>query len=109
MSDDKETASGQPPEEPDNVRAPSPIDPVTGQHKDYWVLTIEQRNRGFIRPLRRKYEHDTCKTTTIMSIGIAETYACKPTFYASTFCYECSAHFPVAEFTWCGSQERVGT
>lgn len=37
--------------------APQPIDPQTGQHKAYWVLSEEERAGGFIRPLRFKYIH----------------------------------------------------
>ena len=37
--------------------APEPIDPATGQHGSYWVLTEEERAKGFIRPVRRSYVH----------------------------------------------------
>jgi hypothetical protein len=47
-----------------------------------------------------------------MSRPLAETYARKPDFYSGTFCLACRAHFPVGaegEFTWDGSDEKVGT
>lgn len=37
--------------------APEPIDPETGQHGAYWVLTEEERAKGFVRPVRRSYIH----------------------------------------------------
>lgn len=37
--------------------APKPIDPVTGQHGAYWVLSEEERKKGFIRPVRHSYKH----------------------------------------------------
>jgi hypothetical protein len=39
------------------VGAPQPIDPATGQHKDYYILCDEERAKGFIRPVRRSYIH----------------------------------------------------
>ncbi len=53
-----------------------------------------------------------CGTVTTMGIAIAETYARDPGFYSSTFCCYCGAHFPVGaegEFSWAGTNERVGT
>lgn len=37
--------------------APQPVDPATGQHKAYWVLTEDERRKGFVRPVRRSYVH----------------------------------------------------
>jgi hypothetical protein len=37
--------------------APGPIDPQTGQHTSYWVLTEEERAKGFVAPVRRSYVH----------------------------------------------------
>jgi hypothetical protein len=56
-----------------------------------------------------------CNTTTTMGDAIAETYACDPTYYGSTFCVSCGRHFPVGpesqggQFKWTGSDEYVGT
>ena len=89
--------------------APAPIDPATGQHKDYWVLSEDEIAKGFVRPVRHTYYHETCGTTTTMSDPLARTYARDPTFYGSTFCCNCRAHCPVSEFTWQGTNEVVGS
>lgn len=54
----KVTLSGKP-ADPDHIHkgAPQPIDPETGMHKDYWVLSAEERSKGFVRPVRRSYRH----------------------------------------------------
>ncbi len=84
-----------------------------GQQKGYVVLTPEERARGFVRPVRKKYVHLTCGTVTVMSQAIAETYARKPDFYGATFCVACGKHFPVGragEFVWDEDQtQKVGT
>lgn len=88
------------------------IDPVTGQQKGYVVLSAEERAKGFVRPVRRSYIHDKCGQETRMGVELAETYARDPTFYSGTFCATCRAHFPVGaagEFTWAGTDEKVGT
>lgn len=51
------TVSGRAPEDPAVPGAPAPIDPVTGQHKDHYVLPEEERAKGYIRPLRFSYTH----------------------------------------------------
>lgn len=79
-----------------------------GQHASYWVLSSAEREKGFIRPLRNKYVHDTCGALTQMGNALSETYARQPDFYGSTFCVGCKNHFPVAEFMWDGSDDRVG-
>lgn len=90
--------------DPDYVGgAPQPIDPKTGQHKDYWVLAPEERAKGFVRPIRTSYKHEKCGTLTSMGDAIAETYARDPKFYGSTFCSHCMTHYPVGqngEFVW---------
>lgn len=57
MNDNKVTLSGNTPEDPNCIGAPAPIDPQTGMHKDYWILSDEERAKGFIRPVRTKYIH----------------------------------------------------
>ena len=89
--------------------APDVIDPATGMHKDYWVLSEAERRRGFVRPVRDTYTHTTCGTNTSMHIAIAETYARDPNFYGSTFCAHCGTHFPVAQFRWKHTDVPVGT
>ena len=88
------------------------IDAVTGLQRDYVVLSKEEREKGFVRPVRRSYIHQKCGAVTKMGTAIAETYARDPNFYGSTFCASCRGHFPVGdggEFIWDGTSEKVGT
>jgi len=85
------------------------LDPTTGQQKDYVVLTPEERAKGFVRPVRRAYQHRTCGKVTRMSLPIAETYARNPRFYGTTFCVGCRDHRPTDEFVWQGTQLQVGS
>jgi hypothetical protein len=101
------TLSGKPPEIPHGP-APGPVDPATGMHADYWVLSEEDRAKGFIRPVLRHYRHEKCGTFTTMHQSIAETYARNPNYYTETFCASCRAHFPVGEFVW-EDGTKVGT
>lgn len=50
-----------------------------------------------------------CGIVTTMGQSLAETYAGDPKFYGGTFCVGCRTHFPVDEFVWDGTQERVGS
>jgi hypothetical protein len=81
----------------------------TGQHKGYIVLCPDERAKGFVRPYRDAYKHDTCGTVTTMGRALSETYARDPSFYGATFCVACNKHLPVAEFTWTLDGERVGS
>ena len=95
----------------EGAAAPAPINPSTGQHEAYWVLSSEERAKGFVRPVRRSYRHAKCGNITTMGQAIAETYARQPNYYGSTFCAACGAHFPVGEhgeFTWVDTNEKVG-
>jgi hypothetical protein len=88
------------------------IDPATGMQKAYIVLSEAERAKGFVRPVRNAYRHETCGAITTMGQALAETYARDPTFYSGTFCVRCRAHFPVGpegEFTWADTNEKVGT
>lgn len=88
------------------------IDPENNQQMAYLVLSEEERNKGFVQPLRRSYIHDRCGSVTTMGIPIAETYARNPRYYGGTYCAKCQAHFPVGElgeFTWDGTDIKVGT
>lgn len=113
---ERTTLSGQKPD-PDYVGpAPQPIDPATGMHGDYWVLSEEERSKGFIRPVRKSYKHLKCGSVTSMATAIAETYARRPSYYSATFCCHCGAHLPVGqngEFVWMDNgkvtTEKVGT
>ena len=52
-----ETTDGKPPRPGfENASAPAPIG-SNGQHEAYWVLSEEDRAKGFVRPVRRSYLH----------------------------------------------------
>jgi hypothetical protein len=85
------------------------IDPATGMQKGYVALCPGERVKGFVRPVRRTYTHLKCHTDTTMGLAIAETYARDPGFYSGTFCCSCRAHFPLDEFVWKGSEEKLGS
>jgi hypothetical protein len=93
------------PETPDHRE----IDPSTGMQKAYIVLSAEERAKGFVRPVRRTYTHATCGTNTTMGLALAETYARDPKFYGGTFCCSCRTHFPLEQFVWEGTDEKLGT
>lgn len=70
----------------------------------YLVLSEEDRAKGFVRPVRVSYWHETCGAITTMGRPIAETYARDPKFYGATYCTTCRQHRPVGEhgeFYWC--------
>lgn len=77
----------------------------------YLVLSEEERRRGFVRPVRTTYVHETCGAATTMALPIAETYAQNPGFYGATYCCVCRMHRPVGvdgEFVW-DDGSKVGT
>lgn len=86
-----------------------PDDPDLGRGVDeqpvaqadaYLVLSQEEREKGFVRPVRRTYTHSECGAVTTMSESIAQTYARDPDFYGATYCVGCRMHRPVGEFRW---------
>jgi len=86
-------------------------DDPTEQAEVYLVLSEEDRNKGFVRPLRTTYRHTICGASTSMGMAIAETYARTPTFYGATYCVSCQKHRPVGqdgEFEW-NDGTAVGT
>lgn len=85
------------------------IDPITHMQEKYLILSEEERAKDFVEPYRDRYVHDACGKTTTMSRTIAETYARQPEFYGGTYCATCLNHFPVAEFKWLGTDQRVGS
>lgn len=88
------------------------IDPTSGQQREYLVLSDVERAKGFVRPVRRSYKHETCGSVTTMAQELAETYARDPHFYSGTFCSTCRKHFPVGatgEFVWSPDGSKVGT
>lgn len=81
----------------------------SGMQEKYVVLSKEEREKGFVRPVRRSYTHDTCGVSTRMTLPLCETYASDPSFYGGTFCFKCGEHFPVGEFKWDEDGETVGS
>ena len=91
---------------------PTPEKLTDGQYADHWILSDEERAKGFVRPVRRSYKHLKCGSVTSMPEAIAETYAREPSFYGRTFCVKCGDYFPVGaegEFVWADEEsEKVG-
>jgi hypothetical protein len=98
------TTDGRPPAE---ARASQTNE--TGQHASYIVLCDAERAKGFVRPYRDRYKHETCGGVTTMGRALSETYARDPGFYGATFCCNCNAHHPVAEFVWTADGQQVGS
>jgi hypothetical protein len=101
-----------------------------GMAEVYLVLSEEERAKGFVRPLRRKYVHrywldgrtdpipdpltsldglGGCGACTVMGLALCETYARDPSFYGATYCVGCQMHRPVAEFRWDEDGQVVGS
>ena len=89
-----------------------------GQQAVYLVLSEEERAKGFVRPVRYKYRHLVCGTTTAMGAALSETYARNPKFYGGTFCCFCGGHFPLRQldngksiwaFLWVPDGDPVGS
>lgn len=85
-----------------------------GQNEVYFVLSEEERAKGFVEPVRRAYRHvglaggkPGCGTVTTMGLALCETYARNPKQYHSTFCCGCGSHIAVAEFVWEGTSPEV--
>ena len=85
-----------------------------GQQEAYLVLSEEERAKGFVRPVRRSYEHIACHGVTTMGLALSETYARDPSFYGGTFCAVCGKHFHLRNldaspaFLWTADGTPVG-
>lgn len=82
----------------------------TPQASAYLVLSEEERAKGFIRPVRRAYQHLVCSAITTMSQPLAETYARDPRFYGATYCVNCQQHCLVGEqgeFVWVSDNDEI--
>lgn len=101
------TTDGKPPRPGyENASAPAPVK-ENGQHEAYYVLSEEERAKGFVRPVRRSYIHKECGCQTSMGLAIAETYARDPKYYGATFCCNCGQHYPVREFVWADNPDQI--
>lgn len=91
------------------------INPDTQQQEAYLVLSDEERAKGFVRPMRRSYQHVACGSVTTMGREIAETYSRQPDFYAGTFCCHCKDHYKLVQpdgtpaFLWVPDGSPVGS
>lgn len=97
------------PSDPGLTHGVDPDGATVPQADAYLVLSEEERAKGFVRPVRRSYQHVGCGTVTTMSQALAETYARQPGFYGATYCCGCQRHAPVAEFRWDGTDQVVGS
>lgn len=79
------------------------------QNEVYLVLSEEERAKGFVRPYRDAYIHETCGSVTTMGRALSETYARDPNFYGATYCCACRMHKPVSEFRWVADGQVVGS
>lgn len=85
-----------------------------GMQETYLVLSDEERAKGFVRPVRYKYRHLACGSTTTMGLALCETYARDPKFYGGTFCCGCGKHFSLQtgegwQFEWEPDGDPVGS
>jgi hypothetical protein len=80
-----------------------------GKRPHFCGLSSPDRAKGFVREIRRSYTHKTCGTDTTMGLAKAETMARDPHFYSDMFCVHCLSYFPLEEFVWAQTNERVGT
>lgn len=79
-----------------------------GRRATHEALPERVLRKGFCRPVRSKYTHDLCGKITAISLECAETFAACPRYYTHTYCDECGGYYPVSEFVWLFSQDRVG-
>lgn len=96
------------PNDPRIPRGPHDETPVP-QAEVYLVLSEEERAKGFVRPYRDSYVHQTCGVVTKMGRELSETYARNPKFYSGTYCVGCKMHRPLNEFRWDKTDEEVGS
>ena len=63
---------------------------------------------GKMNEIRNKYKHTVCGTETTMSDEEARTLADDPMFYEETYCDQCDDYFELYDFTWSGTNIRLG-
>lgn len=62
----------------------------------------------FVQPVRKRYVHtEGCGQVTKMGIDLAESFARDPHQYGKTFCAGCNDYFPLDEFHWKGTDQRL--
>jgi hypothetical protein len=112
MNDERTHVGERDPEIPPTNPTPTNRAVGDGQMAGHWVLSEEDRTKGYVRPVRVSYRHNVCGVVTMMPLACAQTYAVNPRYYGSTWCCGCRAYLPVGEhgeFVWDGTAEKVGT
>jgi hypothetical protein len=64
----------------------------------------------FVQPVRESYVHvdgDCDDGVTTMGRKLAESFARGPGQYSKTFCARCGDYFPLDEFSWKGTDQRL--
>lgn len=82
-----------------------------GMQEKYLVLSEDELAKGFVRPVRRSYIHESCGSVTTMGLALSETYARDPGFYGETYCAHCRGHYRVGErghFRWIEADGLTG-
>lgn len=93
--------------DPDDPRLTHGVDDKPVEQADAYLVS---EPGPLVRPLRTTYRHtDGCDQVTTMGLELARTWASDPSFYGATYCAVCRMHRPVEEFTWYGTDERLGT
>jgi hypothetical protein len=65
-------------------------------------------NKNFARPVRNRYTHRVCGSTTEIARIVAEAHARSPRSMVTAFCRNCAYHFPSSEFVWYKTLEKLG-
>ena len=85
------------------------------RYKDYnyiGFISNEDKHSSFSvvgRYITEKDIKSGCGIVTRINQTIAKTYARSPKFYGFTYCVGCSKHLPIEEFTWDGTDQKVGS
>lgn len=61
----------------------------------------------FVQPVRDSYVHAECENTTTMGQRLAESFARDPNQYGKTFCAHCGDYYPLDEFAWKDTNQRL--
>mgnify|MGYP001592497782 CR=1 FL=1 len=101
------TTDGKPPRPGfEDAGAPAPLR-IDGQHEAYWVLPEEERQKGFVRPVRRSYRHVGVRPKYPTRDLTPEEHAEHPHGYVAYEEYPKSAR-PLAGRYWTAAQLKSG-
>lgn len=88
--------------------APQPVDPATGQHRAYWVLSDAERAKGFVRPVRNSYQHVGIRPThPLRDLTLEEAQRYKSVGYIKFEEYPASDRSCVGRY-WTDAQLKSG-